>query len=278
MTPKMIDREHCSRVLVFHAKRSTARAALTIVNGDLFVHNGAMADSDLKPERTARAIAHEEMQTRILQAARKQLTTVGPAQLSLRAIARDLGVVSSAIYRYVASRDELITRLILDSFTTLADTVAQACSQTKADPVVQLRTWAYTLRAWALDHPYDWALIYGVPIAGYAAPSDTIDPARRVNDPVLALYGQLEPNLQAGATFDVAEAALAPLRTMLEEHYASGPGTAGVATAMMWAWSSVHGFINLELGGHFHGSVTETEPVFEAIVDQLAHQLVGSIE
>lgn len=251
---------------------------LTIVTGDLFVHNGTMADSESKPGRTARAIAHAEMQRRILDAARKQLTTVGPAQLSLRAIARELGVVSSAIYRYVASRDELITRLILDSFTTLADTVATACSQAKADPTVQFSTWASTLRAWALEHPYDWALIYGVPIAGYAAPSDTIDPARRVNDQVLALYGQLEPNLQAGQTVDASEAALRPLRAMLEEHYASGPGTAGVATAMMWAWSSVHGFINLELGGHFQGSASETTPVFAAIVDQLAHQLVGSAE
>ena len=237
-----------------------------------------MTDTEPKPERTARAIAHAEMQRRILAAARKQLTTIGPAQLSLRAIARELGVVSSAIYRYVASRDELITRLILDSFTTLADTLTKACSQAKADPMVQFSTWATTLRSWALEHPYDWALIYGVPIAGYAAPSDTVDPARRVNDPVLALYGQLEPNLQAGQSVDAAEAALQPLRAMLEEHYASGPGTAGVATAMMWAWSSVHGFINLELGGHFHGSAHETTPVFVAIVEQLAHQLVGFVE
>ena len=246
--------------------------------GDLFRHNEAMAEPDPGAGRTARAIAHDEMQRRILQAARKQLTSVGPAQLSLRAIARELGVVSSAIYRYVASRDELITRLIVDSFTALADTVATACAQAKADPVVQFSTWAYTLRSWALDHPYDWALIYGVPIPGYAAPSDTIDPARRVNDPVLALYGRLEPNVQPGHPLDDAEAALQPLRAMLEEHFASGPGTAGVATAMMWAWSSVHGFITLELGGHFHGSATDTTPVFDAIVDQLAHQLVGQAQ
>lgn len=273
-----MNREQCSRGKVWHFQSSEARALLAIVNGDLFVHNGVMADAETNPGRTARAIAHDEMQRRILDAARQQLTTVGPAQLSLRAIARELGVVSSAIYRYVASRDELITRLILDSFNTLADAVGTACSQAKADPVVQFSTWAYTLRSWALAHPYDWALIYGVPIPGYAAPSDTIDPARRVNDPVLALYGQLEPNLQAGETFHAAEAALQPLRAMLEEHYASGPGTAGVATAMMWAWSSVHGFINLELGGHFHGSASEAAPVFEAIVDQLAHQLVGATE
>lgn len=242
---------------------------------DHYVHNRTMTDAASGSPRTARAIAHDEMQRRILEAARKQLATVGPAQLSLRAISRELGMVSSAIYRYVASRDELITRLILDSFTTLADTVADACAQEKADPAIQLSTWAHTLRSWALDHPYDWAVIYGVPIPGYAAPRDTIDPALRVNDPVLALYGQLQPDLHAGPTLAAAEKTLVPLRSMLEEHFASGPGTAGVATGMMLAWSSVHGFITLELGGHFHGSTTDTAAIFDAIVTQLAHQLVG---
>jgi len=247
------------------------------VIADHFGHNEVMPKTSNSP-RTARALAHEEMQRRILNAARQQLATVGPAQLSLRAIAREIGVVSSAIYRYVASRDELITRLIMDSFTTLADTIAQACAQAKAEPTVQFSTWAQTLRSWALEHPYDWALIYGIPIPGYAAPIDTIEPARRVNDPVLALYGRLQPDLHAGPTIDAAEAALDPLRSMLEQHYAAGPGTFGVATAMLMAWSSIHGFISLELGGHFQGSTTDTDVVFQGIVRELALQLIGHKE
>lgn len=237
-----------------------------------------MTDTVSGSPRTARAIAHEEMQRRILQAARKQLATVGPAQLSLRAISRELGVVSSAIYRYVASRDELLTRLIMESFTTLAEVVADACAKAKADPLEQFSTWAHTLRSWAIEHPYDWALIYAVPIPGYASPGDTIEPARRVNDPVLALYGQLQPDLHAGPAIDASEETLQPLRSLLEEHYASGPGTTGVTTAMMLAWSSIHGFVSLELGGHFQGSATDTAVVFDAIVRELALQLIGQKE
>ena len=245
---------------------------LTIVIGSRLYQNGCMTDSDTTAPRTARELAHAEMQDRILQAARTQLKTVGPAQLSLRAIARELGVVSSAIYRYVASRDELITRLILQSFHEIADAVSRACQRAAADPGTQLHTWAQALRDWALQHPYDWALIYGVPIPGYAAPEDTIEPARRVNEPVLQLYPQLRPNLATGPALDASEQVLEPLRSVLEEE---GEGSYGAATAMMLAWSSIHGFIALELGGHFEGSVEEAGPVFAALVEQVANQLVS---
>ncbi|GAA4476633.1 TetR/AcrR family transcriptional regulator [Enteractinococcus fodinae] len=223
--------------------------------------------------RTARELAHAEMQERILTAAREQLKSVGPAQLSLRAIARELGVVSSAIYRYVASRDELITRLILQSFHDVADAVGAACQRADPAPEVQLQTWSQALRDWALQHPYDWALIYGVPIPGYAAPEETIEPARRVNESVLQLYPQLRPNVAPGPVLDASEQVLEPLRSALAEQ---GEGVHGAATALMLAWSSIHGFITLELGGHFEGSAEDTEPVFAALVAQLASQLLSS--
>lgn len=242
--------------------------------GALFVDNDYMTESEasLVP-RTARDIAHAEMQRRILAAARAQLTTVGPAQLSLRAIARELGIVSSAIYRYVASRDELITRLILQSFTELADEVEKACRQVGPQPWVQWHTWAHALHDWALEHPYDWALIYGIPVPGYAAPTETIEPARRVNQPVLELYPQLAPTSKSSAVLDASERALAPLHALLSDSDSEVQGSYGVTTGMMLAWSGVHGFITLELGGHFQGSVHETPPVFTALVEHLGQQL-----
>lgn len=232
-----------------------------------------MNDSVDDAPRTARGLAHAEMQDRILQAARKQLKSVGPVQLSLRAIARELGVVSSAIYRYVASRDELITRLILQSYHDVGDAVAAACARADSDPASQFHTWAHALRDWALQHPYDWALIYGVPIPGYAAPEDTIDPATRVNEPVLALYPALRPNLEASPRLDASEAALAALREIVG---AKDEGVYGASTAMMLAWSSIHGFITLELGHHFEGSAEDTGPVFDALVEQLTGQLLAA--
>ena len=57
--------------------------------------------------------------------ARRHLTTDG-ANLSLRAVARDMGMVSSAIYRYFASRDDLLTALILDAYNSLGSAVEAA--------------------------------------------------------------------------------------------------------------------------------------------------------
>ena len=127
-------------------------------------------------------------------------------------------MVSSAIYRYVASRDELITRLILQSFHEVADAVGAACQRADPDPAVQLQAWAQTLRGWALEHPYDWTLIYGVPIPGYAAPEDTIEPARRFNGPVLrAAVRRCVKRSDRSDALDVSEQVLEPLRLVLAE-------------------------------------------------------------
>lgn len=118
---------------------------------------------------TPRQRAREEMEQRILATAPAHMAEVGPAQLSLRAVARELGVASSAVYRYVASRDDLITRLILEIYGELADAAEAACADAGADLATQWSRWAHSMRDWARAHPYDWALVYGTPIPGYAA-------------------------------------------------------------------------------------------------------------
>lgn len=116
----------------------------------------------------------------ILRAGRAQLAERGADKLSLREIARELGVASSAVYRYVSSRDELLTVLLVDSFTSLADTVDAAVAGSESTPAGRLRTIAESMRAWALEHPAQWALLYGSPVAGYSAPQSTVSSGIRV--------------------------------------------------------------------------------------------------
>ena len=71
----------------------------------------------------ARERARAEITTEITAEARRQLAVEGPTGLSLRAVARELGMVSSGIYRYVASRDELLTMLIIEAYDALGATV-----------------------------------------------------------------------------------------------------------------------------------------------------------
>src|SRR5690554_3135207 len=110
--------------------------------------------------RRARERARAEVTSKIVAVARRQLAEVGPADLSLRAVARDLGVVSSAVYRYVASRDELLTLLIVEAYDSLGDHVEATVRASRDAP--PLRRWvgaAVAVRSWAIEHPHEYALL-----------------------------------------------------------------------------------------------------------------------
>ncbi|GGK98141.1 TetR/AcrR family transcriptional regulator [Nocardia jinanensis] len=138
---------------------------------------------------TPRARARVQTMTDIKRIAREHLATDGAAALSLRAVARDLGVVSSAVYRYVRSRDELLTLLVVDGYDALGDAVEAAIAATPDDPIEQLRITARTVRAWALAEPAWYGLLFGTPVPGYAAPADrTVTPGTRVIVTLMQLF------------------------------------------------------------------------------------------
>jgi AcrR family transcriptional regulator len=132
-----------------------------------------------RPVPTARERVRREVTAEITDAARRQLAEVGAAALSLRAVARELGMASSAVYRYFPSRDDLLTRLIIDGYDALG-----AAAEDADDPAATPRDrWLAVCRAvrrWALAHPYEYALLYGSPVPGYEAPKDTVPAASRV--------------------------------------------------------------------------------------------------
>ena len=134
-----------------------------------------------------RAERRRAVEADIMRIARRGLREEGPQSLSLRAIARELGMVSSGIYRYVESRDELITRLIVETFTALGDAALEA-HDTADTRDVEARWDAIgnALRRWALEHPRDFALVYGTPLPDYVAPAErTVTAGTRV--PLLLL-------------------------------------------------------------------------------------------
>src|SRR5699024_8515 len=131
---------------------------------------------------TARQRVREQITREILQAARTRLSTQGPSELSLRAVARDIGMASSAVYRYFTSRDKLLTALLVVAYDELGAAAEQADAEV-SDRSDTRQRWLVTCRAirgWARGHPGDYALLYGSPVPGYAAPTETIEPATRV--------------------------------------------------------------------------------------------------
>ncbi len=217
----------------------------------------------------ARAIAREQLTRTILASARAQLGTVGPAALSVRAVARDVGMVSSAVYRYFPSRDDLLTELLVICYSELADEVeaAEAAVADRSDRQGRWRAIAFACHRWAAAHPYDYALLYGSPVPGYAAPRRTVEPAARVPRLVLALVSPSdaapsEPG--AGTVDDRLHDALAGIREFVGADLGDEP-----AIRALRAWSGLIGAISLERFGHLANAL-DGDVWFAALVDRLA--------
>jgi AcrR family transcriptional regulator len=234
--------------------------------------------SPVKASPTARERARAELTREITEEARRQLAETGAQGLSLRAVARELGMVSSALYRYFPSRDDLLTALIIDAYDALGE-VAETAIAAGARPRVRWLAACHAIRGWALAHPHEYALIYGSPVPGYRAPQATVGPASRVPLAFMAVLrdavasgdmpagddGTVAGPRLGGALADQA-AAIAALVT--------GPGLPPVPPEVVVraviAWTQLFGMISFELFGQFVGSFEPAGALFEYAVAELA--------
>ena len=208
--------------------------------------------------RAVRRRARDEIVREIVEVARRHLATQGAAALSLRAVARELGMVSSAVYRYVAGRDELLTVLILDGYNALGVAVETAEAAVPRD---DLRgRWlaiCHGVRDWALAHPHEYALLYGSPVPGYVAPEATVPAATRVTALLSALLqdavavGALGVDPQ-GELDAVVVAAMRPTRPFVPETV-----PAGLLFRGLGVWTDLFGAVSFELFGHWHHVIDE---------------------
>jgi AcrR family transcriptional regulator len=213
------------------------------------------------------------MNREIMRVGREQLAEVGAAALSLRAVARELGIVSSAIYRYVASRDELLTRLIDDAYNSLGDAV-EADTAATADERAEAR-WvsaALTIRSWALDHPHEYSLLYGSPVPGYAAPEQTAVSGTRATRALVAIVADACRDRQLAtrrsAPIDVGADLAADFATLRSAVDLDVDDT--VVLDVLIAWSQLFGLVSFELFNQTRGVVTHHEALFETAARRLA--------
>ncbi|MEU5938350.1 TetR/AcrR family transcriptional regulator [Micromonospora sp. NPDC047548] len=214
------------------------------------------------PASSIRARVRAEMIDEIKAVARRHLATDG-ANLSLRAVARDMGMVSSAIYRYFPSRDELLTALILEAYEALGDAVEAADATTdRHDLRGRWHAACRAARDWALAHPAEYALLYGSPVPGYAAPDDTVLPAQR---PPLTMVGILRDGLADGRLAAPADDLPEPVRADLAE-IAAGffPGLPEPLLARgMAGWTQLFGLISFELFGRVNRMIPHRDAYFD---------------
>lgn len=215
---------------------------------------------------TARERARAELTHEIKEAARRQLAEVGANGLSLRAVARELGMVSSALYRYFPSRDQLLTALIIDAYDAIGE-AAESADRPGDDPRERWRAIWQATRAWAREHPHEYALIYGSPIPGYQAPQDTVASAARV---ALALVEVIK----SSALRPIPDSPELPERLREQANVlvaALGTDLAPTTvTRMLMAWTQLFGSISFELFGQYVGSVDPADAFFAHTTRQMA--------
>ncbi|HTP16129.1 MAG TPA: TetR-like C-terminal domain-containing protein, partial [Streptosporangiaceae bacterium] len=185
-----------------------------------------------------------------------------------------LGMASSALYRYFASRDDLLTALIIDAYGAIGESAERAVAALpRPDIRGRWRACCHAVRDWALAHPHEYALIYGSPVPGYAAPAETIAPASRVAAVLGAVLADAwsvrDPGLPADAR--AGEPLQQPLAGQAEQVaavIAPGVPAAMIARALI-AWTQLFGMISFELFGQFVGSADPADAFFGYAVERM---------
>src|SRR5690348_6869976 len=192
-------------------------------------------------ERYRAQVRHE-----VKQAALRQLAESGPAGVSVAAIGKQLGVSGPALYRYFASRDELLTELVIDAYHDLADALKEAASHPPGqDPRARLEALARAYRSWALAQPHRYRLLFGPPLPGYDAH------AQRLVD-----ASQAAMNLLLGVLCELGDRPAAPppppLASQLTAWAQAHDPRSDPATALraVLTWSRLHGLVSLEIAGN----------------------------
>lgn len=226
--------------------------------------------------RGSRARARAEMTRRIVDTAREHLATDGAAGLSLRAVARDVGLVSSAVYRYVPSRDDLLTLLIIDAYDALGAAAEREEALVPRDDLVgRFRAVARAVRRWAFEHEHEYALIFGSPVPGYRAPETTIPPAARVPGLLIGVIRDAVAAARVPSVLPVPSPAvlaeIAPVRAGFDTAATAVPPELVVRGLV--AWTYLFGAVSFDLFGHRHNVLAHERavdgPFFEHEIDRM---------
>ena len=208
---------------------------------------------------TMRERYRAQVRQEVKETALRQLAEAGPAGLSISAIGKQLGVSGPALYRYFASRDDLLTELVIDTYHDLANALEAATSHVPdANPPGRFEALARAYRCWAVAEPHRYRLLFGPPLPGYEAHAQRLVKASwAAMDLLLGALG----GFAAGAAAQPA-APLAAELTAWAHHHGFRVDAATALRAVL-AWSQLHGIVSLEIAGNFASMGIDADQLFE---------------
>lgn len=207
--------------------------------------------------------------------ARRQLAVTGAAALSLRAVAREMGLTAPALYRYYDDRDALLSALIVDGYRGLVAELEAARDAAAPEPASRITAAALAYRRWAVRHPHEFALVFGPPVPGYAAPQD--GPTDEAGMRFGAVFMELFAEVHAATRFPLPPP---EHRTPELDHalaaWKDGPAPLppGAMQMFLGTWGRVHGLISLDVFGHLSWvALQDPEELFRAELADLLDRL-----
>lgn len=226
----------------------------------------------VRPKRTAQ---QADLQDAIKETAWRQIAEFGAPTLSLRAIARELGITAPAIYNYFPRRDDLVTALIIDAYTSFGDSQIAARDALPADDLTgRLNAIGLAYRQWALTHPQRYQLIFGTPIPGYEPPIEKVSPSgarslSALTSVVEAL--RIANKLRAEHFPQIQNEYKAALE--LWAAYAGNVHVLSLSVAML-IWARVHGIVSLEITGSMPPFGVNGDGLYMYEMDAISKQFI----
>jgi AcrR family transcriptional regulator len=212
----------------------------------------------------------------IKRAALDQIAQAGAANLSIRGVARQIGMSPAGLYRYYDGLDALLTELLADAYNALADAVTDAARSTPGPPITRLRAAILAYRGWAVANPQNFMLIFGTPVPGYQAPPEgpTVAANRRMGEVFFELTAQAWASSEIRSPDPGQQAEPTPAEQLLAEQLqalaAGFPAT--LVPQMMGGWGLWHGLVTLEVTGQLDWIYPDASRFFASQVD---HWLAG---
>jgi AcrR family transcriptional regulator len=227
----------------------------------------------MKPTRRERI--HEATRQEIKMIAWGQIAEHGAGALSLRAIAREMGMTAPALYRYYQDRDALVTALIVDAYESLGDSqIASLASLPVNDHAQRLKATGLAYREWALAYPQRYLLIFGTPLPGYHAPEEITQPvAARSLRPLIEVLdaawkeGILKEELTPGLSDKLREQlkGWASLQPVGDEY---------ILYLALVIWSRVHGLVMIEISNQYPPTIEDTAEIFKREIEMILNDFL----
>jgi len=219
--------------------------------------------------------ARTELTGQIKRTARRHLARDGASGLSLRAVARDLGLVSSAVYRYFPSRDDLLTALIIDAYDAFGAAAERAdASQPRHDHLGRWKAVGWAAYKWSKSHAAEYALIFGSPVPGYRAPGDTIGPATRFTSVLLGILADANATgVRVPTEFPLTAVVHADVQ-QLRQRIGADIDPEWLAAGIR-AWTGLIGVISFIRFGHLHSVVGDYDAYFDDTLERLGRSVIA---